>query len=253
VAAGPLWILGCNTALPGGNYGTPEDPVDFSLNPTFFAGEPIEDPSKTVHQNRLLIRMQRNGQAVEFNDSLSFDIQDSLQVARCVRGATVNGVGDWDMPSPGSGRDPWCDWSGEGFQPVDGGVTGDGGAPPTPGVARLRVTSLGFVQASLILLQTCPLREGASLVGHAVDGWIEFLDFGSASQPPENRTPITDLDFKVNYGERLNARFHLILQDDRVITAERLERPVPEPRFGGTLDGRFDFLMVRGRAAQPFP
>jgi hypothetical protein len=63
----------------------------------------------------------------------------------------------------------------------------------------------------------------------------------------------TSTDFKVNFGERLRANFHVVLQDDRVITAERMGLPLPSPRFGATLDGRFDLDLVRGRAAQPFP
>lgn len=256
-AVGPIEVLGCNSDLPEGNLiTTPEKP--FSLNPTFFAGEPIEDVSENAHQNRLVIRMQRSGEAIEFNDTLTFDIQNSLEVARCVRGRTVNGVGDFEMPSPGSGREPWCDLSGGTFVPLDGGmVTGDGGATPTPGVSRLRMTNQGYVQASLVLLQTCPLSDGAALVGHAIDGWIEFLDFGGAPQPnldPEQRTEIKpSADFKVDYDQRLRAKFHLVLEDDRVITARRLGFPIPNPRFGGTLDGFFDFELVRGRAAQPFP
>ncbi len=244
-ARGPLWVLGCSSELPApGDLGTPAAPYDFSLDPTFFAGEPIEDVSMTVHENRLVIRMQRNTGPIEFNDTLSFDVQNSLQVARCVRGRIENGVGDWDMTDETSGA--WCDWSG-------GAV--DGGAAPAR--ARISLTAGGYIQASLALLQTCPLDEGAALVGHSQTGWIEFTDFGAAAQPdlaPEARTAFgTSTDFKVNYDERLRATFHVELEDDRVIVARRMNLPAPSPRIGGTLDGRFDFDLLRGRAAQPFP
>ena len=251
-ANGPVWVLGCSSKLPApGNLGTKDDPYNFSLEPTFFAGEPIEDVSMTVRENRLVIRMQRNTGPIEFNDTLAFDIQNSLQVARCVRGATVGGVGDWDMADATMGA--WCDWSGAGGG-ADGGAADGGTGVPR---ARIQLTEGGYVQASLALLQTCPLDEGASLVGHSKSGWIEFLDFGSAAQPnldPALRTPFDPgTDFKVNFGERLRANFHIELEDDRVIVARRMNLPLPSPRIGGTLDGRFDFDLERGRAAQPFP
>ena len=101
-ASGPLWIVGC---LQGENYGSPPpgEPRPFDLNPTFFAGEPIEDIADGPHINRLIIRMQRNGNGVEVNDTLYFDIPDSGKVARCIRGRTVGGVPDYDAtdaPAP---------------------------------------------------------------------------------------------------------------------------------------------------------
>jgi hypothetical protein len=250
-AAGPVWVLGCSPGLPEGNYGTPDAPMNYSLNPIFFAGVPIEDITP-VNENRLVIRMQRNGGPIEYNDTLAFDVLNSFEVARCVRGRiNPDGTPDWNVPTVP--EDVWCDWSGAGFG-ADGGAATDAGAPATR--ARIRLTSAGFVQVSLALLATCPLKDGVALIGHSRDGWIEFEDFGGAGQPqlaPEMRTAFGSTDFKVNYGDRLRATFHAILDDDRVITAERLGRPLPTPRFGAVLDGRFDFDLVRGRAAQPFP
>jgi hypothetical protein len=64
---------------------------------------------------------------------------------------------------------------------------------------------------------------------------------------------VVDPDFKVNFGERLHANFHVVLQDGTVVGAIMDRIPVPAPRMGGTLDGYFDFDLDRGRAAQPFP
>jgi len=85
-AKGPLWIEGC---LEGKPYGTPDDPADFDLAPTFFAGEPIEDFADTNPTNRLIIRMQRTGNEPQISDTLFFDIPDSGKVADCLRGRTV--------------------------------------------------------------------------------------------------------------------------------------------------------------------
>src|SRR3954447_19450217 len=90
-ATGPLWILGCQD---GKAFGTPEMPKDFDLAPSFFAGEPIEDIAGIPPMNRLIISMKHNGNAVEINDTLYFDIRDSAQIARCIRGRTVGGVPD---------------------------------------------------------------------------------------------------------------------------------------------------------------
>ena len=58
-ASGPLWVQGCE--------GTQAAPAAFDLRPTFFAGDPIDDPSKATSVNRLLIRLQRTkpAQAME--------------------------------------------------------------------------------------------------------------------------------------------------------------------------------------------
>jgi hypothetical protein len=85
--------------------------------------------------------------------------------------------------------------------------------------------------------------------------WIEFQNFGSAEESdvaPEMRTGIPS-DFVINYGGRLRANFHLVLQDAQVITAVETNQPAPAPLVGGTLDGYFDFDLERGRAAQAFP
>jgi hypothetical protein len=268
-ASGPLWVQGCE--------GTQTAPAAFDLHPTFFAGDPIDDPSQVTSVNRLLIRMQRTGQAIEINDTLYFDVENSYEIARCVRGRTLpDGSGDFDMTNMGLG--PWCDPLAAGVTDggapdaagtLDAGAVGDAGAGPIPascgfraGLAAIRITSQGYLQSSLQLLASCPLdvftATGTSVVGHADVGWIQFLDFGTAAQadrPAAERDPVPT-DFKVNYGERLHATFcNVHMADDRVLSAQQTQPagPIPAPLLDGTLNGNFDFDLVRGRAAQPFP
>jgi hypothetical protein len=268
-ASGPLWVLGCE--------GTQAAPAAFDLHPTFFAADPIDDPSQATNIDRLLIRMQRTGQAIEINDALYFDVENSYEIARCVRGRTnPDGSGDFDMTDMGLG--PWCDQLGpnvtDGGAPdagtLDAGAVGDAGTGPGPAGcsgfladrAAIRITSQGYMQSSLQLLASCPLdvftAAGTTVVGHADSGWIQFLDFGTAVQadrPASGRDPIPT-NFKVNYGERLRANFcNVHMADDRVLTAQQTQPagPIPAPLLDGTLNGNFDFDLVRGRAAQPFP
>ncbi|MDB4981735.1 MAG: hypothetical protein JWM82_2487 [Myxococcales bacterium] len=268
-ASGSLKVLGCdeNDSLKDGQA--------YELRPTFFAGEPIEDicPARSkcpgAHTNRLLIRMQRTGNQVENNDTLYFDVQNALEVARCVRGRTANGAGDWDTRkvtnADGSSSNlPWCDW---GAGAADAGAVDDAGvgtddaagdAATTPVVmtaerARINLSTEDYVRASFSPLHTC---VAARLVGVALPGsWIEFADFGSAvqtSKTPDARDAV-GTDFKVDFGERLHATFHLELGDQRVTNAQKVRDAVPSSRISGILDGSFDFDLQRGRAAQPFP
>jgi len=276
-ANGPLFVVGtCEypEGAPHGPIGSPTNPAAFSLNPTFFAGEPIDDITPGPKANRLLIRLQRWGTSIDVNDTLYIDLQNSFEIARCVRGRTHDGVPDWDT------RDGWCDWSAgatpdagatldAGAVVTDGGVAfdggdvipvprfdTDGGPVPTAGRARLRFTTQGFVRSSLTLLFSCQTTDGVvNLVGMAVDGWLQFIDFGSIPQPdtpPDERDPISD-QFKVDFGTRLRGLFHIVLGDQRVVTAVKLRDPIPDALIGGMLDGFFDFKLERGRAAQPFP
>ena len=252
-ASGPLWIVGCQQ---GADYGSPPpgEPRPFDLNPTFFAGEPIEDITDGPHINRLIIRMQRNGNGVEINDTLYFDIPDSGKVARCIRGRTVGGVPDYDATSTGTlpptdpldpsmQYGPWCDWSAGGMYP------------------RINVLPDGPVRIAFAPLHTCGSRSRppafVNVIGDAFRGWIEFEYFGGAQQPevpPEERTPF-DADFKVAFGQRLAATFHIEeILDHRVIIAIREDDVLPQAsRIGGSLDGYFDFNLERGRAAQTLP
>jgi hypothetical protein len=244
-ASGPLWIHGCQD---GEDLGTMEAPLDYDLLPTFFAGEPIGHISEPP-QNRLIIRMQRNGNAVQINDILYVDIPNSFEVARCLRGRTVAGVPDWDtgigtINPPGVLpliMTPWCEPAGP------------------AGIPRIHLVPFGPVRVALSPLDTCHV-EGVgptvvAITGVAIDGWIDFRNFGSAAETdkaPDMRTPVP-ADFQVAYDDRLRADFHIVLGDDRVVTAQYSLRVPPPPRIGGILDGFFDFELKRGRSGQTFP
>jgi hypothetical protein len=243
-ATGMIWILGCED---GGDYGTEAAPKFYDLAPTFFAGEPIEDigDAKPAH-NRLIIRMQHTGNALEITDTLYFDIPFSYQIAQCLRGQTVGGVPNWDTSTGTTDptvTDPWC------------------GAVGANGVPVINLVPYGPVRASLTPFGTCHSQAHpptvVAVTGVAYRGTIEFQDFGSAADPtmaPDARGNV-DTDFSVAYGERLRANFTISqLQDERVTNAVRLGLdPPPAPIIGGTLQGNFDFDLERGRSAQTFP
>jgi hypothetical protein len=161
----------------------------------------------------------------------------------------------------------WCDWNaadadggadaGGGAADAgaaDAGMTADAGAPLVMTAARPRInlSTQDYVQASLAPLYTC--IEARSVAVALPGSWIEFQDFGAAVQTadPENRTAVGG-DFRVNFGERLRATFHLVLGDQAVENAIKTRIAIPDTRIGGELDGFFDFDLERGRAAQPFP
>jgi hypothetical protein len=282
-AIGTLMVIGCNEQ----NSLAKSQP--YSLKPTFFAGEPIEDvcpPMMTCggpHTNRLLIRMQRNGNSIEVNDTLYFDVQNSYEVARCLRGRiNDDGTPDWDtrlITGPDGAVIPgkvWCDWNwvaapdggvadagpadagvdgGPADASADGGVAdgGAGGVPMAQPVARINISTADYVRASFSPMDTC---LSARLVGIALPGsWIQFESLSGAEQPQllPNERPAVTYDFKANFGDRLRATFHVVLGDQRVVTAIQMRDAIPPTLIDGELDGSFDFDLERGRAAQPFP
>jgi hypothetical protein len=276
-AKGSLWVTGCSDNLSSPNLGTPTAPAAYDLQPTFFAGEPIEDlATGATHKNRLILRMQRTGLAIQYNDTLYFDVENSYEVARCVRGRTINGQPDWKLSEPlyNQTRVDWCDWTGYAFTDggavdaaidggppdagggdagaSDGGASLDGGMSVMAQYPKIHVTPDTDLRSSLALLTSCPT---ANVSADASGGWIQFMDFGSAEQgdvPAEMRSAV-DPDFVINFGGRLRANFHLDLQDAQVIYARENNLPAPDPLIGATLDGFFDFILERGRAAQVFP
>jgi hypothetical protein len=280
-AAGPMFIVGCDKA---GDFATP---ACFNLQPSFFAGEPIEDINRGTKSNRLLIRIQRTGNRIEINDVVYFDIRNSFEVARCLRGQLKpDGTPDWDTREVISIKEvctgvPWCDWSARagtppsscvgvpgdaGIQvtaPVDAGALAtalDGGAasctalmhtaPAGPPRPLIHFGPQEFIRGSFVPRFTCSDEriDTVNLSATAVDGWIDFLDFGGVQS-----FPVLGSDYKVDFGSRLQANFHMVLQDDRVLNAIMTFISIPDPLIGGELDGFFDFDLERGRAAQPFP
>jgi hypothetical protein len=242
-AVGALFITACTVVRKEvSDRGTPAQPELFDLKPGFFAGEPIQDVSQVARVNRIIIRLQPNGRRREVNDVLTFDIPNSREVARCVRGRirTEGGVNvpDYDTANCLQG-------------------------PLGP---KLRIAPDGLVRASLSPAATCNNPVVASATSTPMppapgewDSSITLVDFGSAAslEAPEMRAPIDDA-FEVAVGERLRATaFSLKLEDDEVVKYLRMYPPgaalVPVPRIGGTMLGDFDFDLQRGRGAQTFP
>jgi hypothetical protein len=274
-AKGSLWAVGCDD---GSIYGTVVDaavgatsvtPNTFDLSPTFFAGTPFDDPSNgPTYQNRLFLRMQRTNLQIQYEDVLWFEVQNSYEVARCVRGRTVNGQADWKATEPtitdSRGYTEWCDWTGTAFSdggpptdaaaggPADAASATDGGMSVMAQAPRIHIVPDTDVESTLQLGSTCPR---SSLSGIGVSGWIQFLAFGSASQSdraPEDRDQVSP-KFIINYGDRLRANFSVDLEDARIFDEEMMNIPPPSALMGASLEGYFDFELERGRSAQPFP
>jgi hypothetical protein len=280
-ADGSLFVVSCNNMK---NFGLPTDagtgymiaPGPYMLNPRFFAGTPDEDLIQGPGaMNQLSIRMASSGLLEMYTDFLEFDVTYSYEVARCIRGRTVNGQPDYLVNAPlpltlATAANPtpttlWCDWtgmafSGDGGAPdaavpgaPDAGASLDGGMSTMAAAPRIHLTPYTDVIGSIGLFQTCPDGNQA---GTVMDGWIQFSSFGGAEQdnvPPDLRDPIQS-NFVINFGDRLRATFHLVIGDTRYVTAVQGGTPPPTaPIIGGTLDGYFDFNLARGRSAQPFP
>ena len=258
-ADGKLFVLNCSGS---GDYcdragvcGTPSAPADYSLGPGFFAGEPIDDLTQysggtQSRMNRITIRLQRSGKQVESNDVLYFDVVNSYEVARCVRGREVPIAG---QPNQHDYDDRYC------FR----------ASPTGPGRVRISVVG-GVLHSTLNPRMTCtrPVAATADDVfpedsvvqtvdNGAWESWIEFAEFGSAAQndrpDPTSRMPVSPT-FRIDLDQRLYASgFSLTLQDQKVVTAQREIRPLPNPDIGGSLTGWFDFSLKRGQGAQIFP
>lgn len=265
-AKGVLFDYNCIHG-PGG----PTDPIEYSLNPSFFAGVPTEDLSvNQMHMNEITIRMQNNALAVQYADTLYFDVVNSYEVARCVRGARDGMTGEplynVTEPLPNGGATIWCDWAANTFTDggtldagainpgaPDAGTPLDGGMSVLASTPRIHLTPYTDVRSSFGPLSTCGLNK---VSGVAVDGWIAFKDFGAAAQPdlpPQSRLPV-DPDFVIQFGDRMRADFYVILEDQVLVSAKDQNLAPPRaPEIGGYLKGNFDFNLERGRSAQPFP
>jgi len=264
-ASGTLFVLDCSSA---GDYcdssgvcGTPSSAAAYDLKPDFFAGEPIEQltqfPANGLplsgslpRTNRITIRLQRSGKQFENNDALIFDVVDSYEVARCVRGREIVVPG---QPNQHDYDDRYCYRA------------------SLIGPARVRISVVGgILHSSLSPRMTCTRPVDATaddafpidgVVQTAVNGdwksWIEFTDFGSAAQneqpDPSLRTAVSSA-FRIGLEQRLYASaFSLTLQDQKVVTAQENFVPPRSPDIGGALTGWFDFDLSRGQGAQIFP
>lgn len=264
---GVIFDYGCIHA-PGTDKAAP---TAYKFKPSFFAGVPTEDLSVNgLHMNEITIRMQNNALALQYADTLYFDVVDSYEVARCVRGGRDDKTGEplynVTEPLPDGGSTIWCDWSANTFTDggaLDGGAISpggpdagtslDGGMSVMASAPRIHLTPYTDVRSSFVPLSTCGFNK---VSGVAVDGWIEFHDFGAAAQPdlpPQSRSPV-NTDFVIQFGDRMRADFYVTLEDQVIISAKDQNLPPPrEPQIGGYLNGNFDFNLERGRSAQPFP
>ena len=203
--------------------------MGFDLKPTFFAGEPIEDIAGIPPSNRLIISMQAQRQLGGDQRHPYFDIRNSAQIARCIRGRTVNGVPDWDTSS--------------GMLAPDGTVADRAPRAAVVHAARHdgRAASdssvpFGPVAVSFSPLATCHVVDSAmhppaivAVNGVANDGYITFSDFGSAvqSEPDPRRTLRRTRAYgstttsRSTYDEQLQATFHFTVEDERVAAAMR--------------------------------
>lgn len=281
-AAGSLFVLSCNGVY---NYGitsatspTTVAPITYDLKPTFFAGIPNDDLIQGPQaMNQLEFRMQSTGLLQMYTDTLEFDVIDTYEVARCVRGRTQDGQPDYLVYEPlpltlATAANPtpttlWCDWSGMAFSTdggapdaampgvPDAGMALDGGMSMTASAPRIHLTPYTDIHATLSLGQTCP---GGINAGIGTDGWIQFQNFGNAEQSdraPADRDRIeVNPPFLINYGDRLRASFDVIMGDPQVVNAVENGTTPPTIRvIGGELAGFIDFDLARGRSGQPFP
>jgi hypothetical protein len=222
-ALGPLFIEQCKD---NEDFGRRNDLKIFDLQPAFFAAEPIEE-GEFVKIERLVIRLQPTGRSRELNDALTFDIPDSREVARCVRGALVNGQPEYDPKN--------C---------VQG-----------PNGPRLRIAPDALVRSSLAPYSTCRREVVAVATSDAgsPDNWASWIDlsqFGTAVQAgaPQSRQPVPP-DFKVDINEPLQSpAFFLTLHDQAWLNGGRSLEAI-----FGRLEGNFDFVLQRGQGAQTFP
>lgn len=248
-AKGPMFIEGC------GAYQNAATPSEFDLNPSFFAGEPVEDIRDSASKNRLSIRLQRHGGGFEVNDVLQFDVVNSYEVARCVRGRqTLDPVTMMMVPDY---RTDICSWA-------------------TPdGPARVRVGPNDFVRATLTPFESCrSMNRPVNLVATAVpckpvngrsdcpglppDQWASFVEFrsfgGTDVRDLKNRSEIVGQSFKVDFGQQIHVtRFVLDFTDDHLLVLPTGISTQTEPSISGHMEGWFDFDFDRGRAVQTFP
>jgi hypothetical protein len=221
---GTLHITGC--------FGEGDDLNNrkaFDLRPSFFAGEPIDDPSSVRNADQVRLRIQSSGASVENADALVVEVINVEQVAAR--------LGQW----------------------IDVYAAGD--ASPVAGTEPV-----GPVRISLNLMRTCgrrfPLVDQWSLAADTdadyattgIHSKIRFTKLGSRDCTVDENG-VHDCEatdggpFTVGFGGEIRAEFDLELVDPRP------QYLGPEyPALGaGHVVGYFEFTLRRGRVAQAFP
>jgi hypothetical protein len=223
-ARGTLHITGC--------IGEGDD-IDaqeaFDLHPTFFAGEPIDDPTGITETNQIRVRMQRSGANVDDADALIIDITDVATVAAR--------LGEW----------------------IEVHAAGD--ATPASGDQ-----TVGPVRASLLLMHRCARRFPAlvpsplladtdeNFAETGVRSVIRFTKLGDRECVVDDGS-VHDCErtdggaYRVGFGGEIRAEFdfHLVDPRPKYLGADF-------PALGkGHLVGHVDFTLARGRVAQVFP
>lgn len=221
---GTLHITGC--------FGEGDDLSDvkaFDLKPSFFAGEPIDDPSGVGNADQVRLRIQSSGASVENADALVVDVTNVAQVAAQ--------LGQW----------------------IDVYAAGD--ATPASGSQQV-----GPVRISLNLMRTCARRVPSvdqwSLAADTeppyattgIHSKVRFTKLGSrgcvVDENGVHDCEATDGGpFTVGFGGEIRAEFDLQLVDPR----PRYLGPEYPALGAGHVVGYFEFTLRRGRVAQAFP
>lgn len=201
-----------------------------------FLAEPFDSLSARYPANQINIRMQNLSGGWEFADTLSFWVEDTYEVARCMRGRVdAQGNPDWNPD--------FCDRS-----PTSLGSSGEGRA--------LIGTEREMVSAHFLPQYTCPdALLSSDALGDCQGGtcpamticpgrgsWIAFARLGAP--PADVNVPLPN-DFKVGNAEPIEAsNFHIEICDDATVQ-DALDKvvPVTVPAIRGTLDGSFSFKL----------
>ena len=231
---GSLDIPACT--FPDGQVKPYPDGGNISADWHHFLAEPFDSISTRYPANQINIRMQNLSGGWEFADTLAFWVEDTYEIARCMRGrVNADGTPDWNPD--------FCDRS-----PTSLGLNGEGRA--------LIGTEREMVTAQFLPQYTCPdALLSSDALGDCAGGtcpstavcpgrgsWIAFTRLGAP--PSEVNTPLPH-DFKVGNGEPIEAsHFHVELCDLATVQ-DALGHivPVTTPSIRGTLDGSFSFKL----------
>lgn len=234
VLIGTLDVPACT--FPGGKAQPLAGEGNFSAQWRHFLAEPFDSISARYPANQINIRMQNVSGGWEFADTLSFWVEDTYQVARCMRGRmNADGTPDWDPQT--------CDRS-----PGALGPNGEG--------RSLIGTERELVSSHFVPQYSCPdALLTSDALGDCQGGtcppvtlcpgrgsWIAFSALGA---PPSDPSVPLGTDFKVGNGEPIAASaFHVELCDDSTVQ-DALARlvPITPPAIRGTLDGSFSFHL----------